>query len=390
MKLLSARRRKVGVAGATRSRRTATGARMGGGGGTLVRLWRNVMSVSVGDLEGLVDTLLMLDTLMVGFLVAMLTQGSYSKDDVMKRDAFFMAVGVADMSHDPAKANATHAEIESHFIQQHGQVGVAFYFLSIACGVTTYVNLNLSRAREDGEAGRRFARAFVLVVLVGYILMILGLVNFYLCYARIIEVVFPLYCTPKLTLEKQEIEGGLIYDEYTNQMLEVDPAMWTGSKNVSGCHDVNFTALMVEALQRIIVVFFPVIIVSGFVINAYLDISQQRSFAPGVAEPLLIALDAAAPSFGDTYAPAFVAADISADQLPHLSFDHLVAVGVSVGDALRMMPAFATLTSSVEGTASRAVPADEATKPISASLGSQEPLKLIDASEGVQTNLTTV
>ena len=148
-----------------------------------------------------------------------------------------------------------------------------------------------------------------------------------------------------------------------------------------------------SALQRIIVVFFPVIIVSGFVINAYLDISHQRSFATGVDEQLLRALDAAAPSFGDKYAPAFVAADISVDQLPHLSFDHLTAVGVSVGDALRMIPVFATLTSSIEGAASRAVPADEATKPVSTSLDSQEPLKLIEASEGVQslqTSITTV
>ena len=126
----------------------------------LARFCRNAMAVSLEDIVSLVDTVMLLDTIMIGIQVALLTQASISKQDMSDRDAFNFRVTLVENN-----LFETSIPITSHYILTFGQVGVVLFTLSIGCAMSAYLNLNLSRAREDDEIRERFAKFFLPMIL---------------------------------------------------------------------------------------------------------------------------------------------------------------------------------------------------------------------------------
>ena len=176
------------------------------------------------DFVSLVDTLLLLDTLMLGFLIALLTQSSAGKSDLLERDGFNFRTVLAD--------NNIHEEvvkINSHYILVYGQFGVCCFFLSIACGVGTYLNLNFSRSREDDEILSRFSKYFLPFIIVGYGAFMGGLIFFFVSFQAILEVVFPAYCSPHLDQPVEDVAPlfrGIEVTPDTNGMHEIHPDEW--------------------------------------------------------------------------------------------------------------------------------------------------------------------
>ena len=119
-------------------------------------VWRSIRHmiafVSMDDLYSLIDQLLLLSTLMAGFAVALMTGSSVGLEEFAQADSFnFRATFIDnDLEEDMVTIN-------SHELLWNGQLASACFFTSIATGVSTYLNLNLSRAREDQELGKRFA-----------------------------------------------------------------------------------------------------------------------------------------------------------------------------------------------------------------------------------------
>ena len=83
------------------------------------RSWcKNVMTLSVEDITSVLDTLLLLDTLMLGLLIALLTGSSAAKEDFMAADSFSFAVTLVENDLDEMSV-----PIFSHYILVWGQIG---------------------------------------------------------------------------------------------------------------------------------------------------------------------------------------------------------------------------------------------------------------------------
>ena len=240
----------------------------------LLTFFRNAGTISVDDITSMIDTLLLLDTLMLGFLIALLTQSSAGKSDFMERDGFnFRTVLVENNIFE------SHVKIESHYILTFGQVGCCCYFVSIGFGVATYLNLNFSRAREDEEILDRFAAFFVPFIVLGYLCFLAGLFIFFICFQSVLDTVFPSYCTPNLDQPVGSIPPlfrGIAAEPDTNGMHEITPDEW------EHCLHESITERNRWSFMTFVWVSFPLVIVLGFALNLYIDCTHSEDIDPTV------------------------------------------------------------------------------------------------------------
>jgi len=338
---------------------------------------RMLRSTGMDDLMSLVDTLLLLSTLMAGFSVALMTGSSVSNDDHANADSFNFRATFIDNNLEESKV-----KINSHVILMNGQLSSVSFFSAIAFGVTTYLNLNLSRAREDRAVGERFSLWFTPVVLVGYLLFFVGLSFFFMAFQGSLEAAFPIYCTDLLYFPVDDrVAMKYIFDAVpasgsggngTGNMLRVGPQTW------EYCHDRTFAHSYYHLFRRLVVYIFFGVLALGFVLNVCIDLYtnnpqalknaredavsneaagldghplsatrrlwlsgralQQRSWKADNVAQLRAYLEQIDPSLGH-YADEMHAANIRTDQFARLGFHHLQAIGVKVGDALRIMDA---------------------------------------------------
>ena len=309
------------------------------------RSWyRNVMSLSVDDITSTVDTLLLLDTLMLGFLIALLTQSSAGKSDFIEADAISFRTTLVEND-----IFETSVQIYSHYILVWGQVGCCCFFASIGFGVTTYLNLNLSRAREDDEIRDRFSRHFLPFILLGYVFFLIGLCAFFISLQNMFHVVFPTYCTNHLDQPINDtgalfsgpagleaVDGSIPADQLSLfNMVEVGP------EDYERCLGYTLQQTYSSMFTLALMVGFPTILLVGFAFNLYIDcMHEEDTDTDGKRGSISDALISAHPRFKQ-YIVEFNAADIVPSQLQHLTFEHYMRIGVSVGDAMRMMDAFA-------------------------------------------------
>ena len=292
---------------------------------------RNAMTVSIDDISSLLDTLLLLDTLMLATLIALLTQTSLSKEDIMENDAFnFRMVMVENGLFE------TTIPVNSHYILFFGQLALGCLFLSIAFAITAYLNLNLSRAREDDEIRVRFAQYFMPFILVAYAFFVGGLVVFFFMLQAIVEVVFPAYCVatlnvPWTTESVHAVFRGTAMHEFTPEEYEA-------------CVGNSLLVTYRYTCATVVWVAFPSILIAGFVLNAWVDCTHSSIEGDGGAGDaseedvgeLLVSID---PRFSK-YLLRFNAADITIDQLPFLEKRDYLHIGVTLGDAIRMIGYF--------------------------------------------------
>ena len=303
--------------------------------------FRNVMTVSLDDICGLIDSLLLLDALMLSALIALLTQASVSKDDLIAGDAFRFDVIMVKNGLDE-----THIPINSHYILLFGQIALGCHYVSIACALSTYLNLNLSRAREDDEIRASFAKHFMPLILAAYGLFIAGLFFFFLCLQSIVAVVFPAYCHDGLNMDWDEAHPDKVYPVFRNgSMHTITPDEY------EECIEKSLLLTYFHLVPRVVMAAFPSILVAGFVLNAWVDCTHElvenegeegKAGGEGSEEDvgeLLLSLD---PRYSK-YLLRFNAADIHPGQLPHLEKRDLLHIGVTLGDAIRMLGQFRDL-----------------------------------------------
>ena len=297
-------------------------------------------SISMSDITSLLDILLLMDTLMAGFQIALLTAPAIERTDIMGRDAFNFKTTLVENNLDEL-----FIPVASHHILLNGMVATTAFFTSIAVGISTYLNFNLSRAREDAEVGDRFSKWFLPFVLFGYICFITGIFFFFMCFTDMLKVIYPNYCTKKVW---QPIDDyAVLFDENggtedSHGMLEITAEMF------EDCRFENFFHNYLVVFQTILMVAFPGVIFAGFIINIYIDCThveaaysaQQTDIdGDGHADTLHEMLHEINPAF-EKYEIEMNAADIAPSQLPQLEFAHLIAIGVTVGDALRIIEHF--------------------------------------------------
>ena len=121
-------------------------------------------------------------------------------------------------------------------------------------------------------------------------------------------------------------------------MIRVNPDTW------EYCHNRTFSHHYFNAFSNVVVIIFIAVIIGGVVINVLLDLRaallEQRPEGGLGIDALHECLERIDPSL-TKYAKEMHAADIHPDQIPHLNFLHLQAIGVTVGDAIRITSATA-------------------------------------------------
>ena len=312
-------------------------------------VWRSIRHmiafVSMDDLYSLIDQLLLLSTLMAGFAVALMTGSSVGLEEFAQADSFNFRATFIDN-----ELEEDMVTINSHELLWNGQLASACFFTSIATGVSTYLNLNLSRAREDQELGKRFAQVFTFVVLFGYLSFFTGLYYFFTSFQNVLRAAYPSYCTSLLYFPTDALEEmKYIFDSVpksgtggdgTGNMIRVNPETW------EHCHNRTFGHIYFQTFSNVVVIIFISVIIGGVIINVLLDlraalreVKQSTDGTLGI-DALHECLERIDPSL-TKYANEMHAADIHPDQIPHLNFLHLQAIGVTVGDAIRITSATA-------------------------------------------------
>ena len=186
---------------------------------------------------------------------------------------------------------------------------------------------------------------------------------FFLCLQAIIEVIFPRYCTATLdvplTNAGTNASVASIFRE--DGMHEITPDEY------EACIDSSLLVTYRYTCATVVWVAFPSILIAGFVLNAWVDCTHSgielESGASGSEEDvgeLLVSID---PRFSK-YVLRFNAADITTDQLPFLEKRDFLHIGVTLGDAIRIIAHF---HDGLDGEASSPSPLRTSNKPSEAS-----------------------
>ena len=140
-----------------------------------------IKTLNVEDFTSLLDQLLLVDTLLLGFAINMMTASAVGKSDYLERDAWSLSM----LSQGAGRPGAFPG-IMSYDVVKGGALSVSFLFLSLSIALFLYVMLNLSEARESERIFEIWARYFIIPVWISLIALVAGLYYFYECYNRLV------------------------------------------------------------------------------------------------------------------------------------------------------------------------------------------------------------
>ncbi len=243
--------------------------------------------MSVDDFTSLLDQLLLVDTLLLGFVINLMTASALSKDDFVARDEW----SLEQLSHatDGNNPPSSYPGIMSYEVVRSGSLAVSLLFSSLMTALVTYNMLNLSECRESERIFKYWSRSFLILMWASSACLIVGLYYFYDCYKSIVAMIFPLYCTddPKPTLadlNPQVVqESRLFYNLSESSMIEV-PARY-----FEGCKDVSYTYAYFEQTSDWTFRIFIFVLSSAVFLNIVVHcFSLQEDVDERMLEPELV------------------------------------------------------------------------------------------------------
>ena len=103
--------------------------------------------ISIEDFTSLLDQLLLVDTLLLGFSISLMTGTTLEKQSYLDRDAWGVSLA---LQNNPNNITRPHyGTIQSYYVVQAGVLSVSFLFMSLGLALAAYLMLNLSEARES-------------------------------------------------------------------------------------------------------------------------------------------------------------------------------------------------------------------------------------------------
>ena len=164
---------------------------------------------SFEDIEGLINNLLMLNTITLGFSISFLA--AFENEKLLEMDQRYFNVFQGTLFKGSADDSGK-LMIES-FGEQHigedyslspsgtilvrGMRSTTCLTFSLIVGLASYVSMCLSDAREDQKFFIKWYSWFKWIILSGYCLYVAGFTLFYLMVAASAYALFPMYCGAK-------------------------------------------------------------------------------------------------------------------------------------------------------------------------------------------------
>ena len=219
--------------------------------------------MSTGGLTSLLDRLLLVDTLLLGFTVLLLSC-SISKDDLVAQDGWWSE---AFSNLDQGDERRADISLPSSFMLLYGELAVSELFVSIAIAISIYFCMSFSAVRESEVVADRFLAWFKLPAVLSFCLMLAGLVHFYMCFDTSLQAIYPLYCSSKFYLLQAFSSGEAIFDTTTKAMKMLSPEKW------GECPDASAQTIVNTAYSVTIIVVIAALAVS-FIINVFVHYVQ--------------------------------------------------------------------------------------------------------------------
>ena len=296
-------------------------------------------SLSVEDFTSLLDQLLLVDTLLLGFVINMMTASTLGKSDFADRDAWSLELTI-ERNELQRGSGAGGGGLLSYFVVERGTVAVSFLFISLGLGLFVYLCLNLSEARESERIFKLWSTFFLIPVGCAYFCLFAGLYYFYECYNHMVEIIFPLYCTKDFfpTIDGISANGTTqIYDVENFAMVEI------ASADFDNCKDESFTYVFFELSFTFIsfayLILFLVCNFANVMIHTQAVEEANAALDPQISTLLANIFDEKS---AGKYHDRFVEDDITIDMLPRLSYAQLRELGLSVGHAMELLDQIAS------------------------------------------------
>eukprot|EP00312_Isochrysidales_sp_CCMP1244_P004211 CAMPEP_0196695122 /NCGR_PEP_ID=MMETSP1090-20130531/35740_1 /TAXON_ID=37098 /ORGANISM="Isochrysis sp, Strain CCMP1244" /LENGTH=352 /DNA_ID=CAMNT_0042034641 /DNA_START=63 /DNA_END=1121 /DNA_ORIENTATION=+ len=280
--------------------------------------------MDVDDVVHATDTLLLSNTLLLGFAVGTLTGGSLGKDDFVDADAFYLGL---EPGHD------MHG-FRSHGIYASGQLSVALLTISWVLSTAVAFSLSLSPCRRDEQFLARWRVVFTPLILMSMLTLVAGVLLFFWMYACYAEIAFPHYCSNDLYVPR---ELDLVYDAESGELLEVTVDEMDSCLE-SGMLIVSFKNVVVYC---VFIVVFGLLVYMMFgqyslTLLHHGEGSTRLAPADEEAHALAKALRSIDPAL-EAYEGALLDAKVTAAVLPLLAREDCERVGIPLGHTLLLL-----------------------------------------------------
>ena len=199
---------------------------------TMRRMWRSFSiaflgkHMSVDDFTSMLDQLLLVVTLLLGFVINNMTASALGKDDYTARDAWAVSFAAMAYGHDSSGTSdvGNVPNVQSYEVIQAGCLSISLLILSLSMGLGLYLALNMSAARESEEVFAVWAKVYLPVLWASYGALIAAIFFFYENYLNVAEIIFPLYCFDEMVPPSEVVDAErkpTVYDLNQISMVEI-------------------------------------------------------------------------------------------------------------------------------------------------------------------------
>lgn len=202
---------------------------------------------SVADAESLLNTLLMLNTFLIGFSITFASNQNYN--DLLAMDTRFLTTYYSNEIAPYFSANIPDVVIMSAILSYRSVNSLIFFTCSLFIGIGCLLGLNFSDCREDLDYFNEWILYTKFIILFGYLLFIAGFVYLYGAIIIAIFASFPKYC-------------GLKQDGYAYVSTFEEVFNATSQSMIQGCvvqnlrnHQGGTSVSIIDCLAPIIVLF---------------------------------------------------------------------------------------------------------------------------------------
>jgi len=318
--------------------------------------------LDVEDFTSLLDQILLVDTLLLGFAINMMTASTLGKSDYTSRDSWALSMLVEFEAHgvDPH----SYPGIMSYKVVRAGSLSISLLFMSLAIALFLYVVLNLSECRESKHIFEIWARYFIFPIWLSIACLFGGLTYFYLCYNFLVEIIFPLYCTMDFSPLYADLaalpESKRIFginesrDDYQT-MIEI------AAGDFNECKESSFTFRMFEESFRWTLL---LMVACFFLFGIFNLIVHMFSINEDKPIPLDESIDHLLSNLFDErhyvqYREAFQEQFITEGLMTQLSYQQLREMGLPVGHAMRLLNGIQDAASAAEASTIERLPNEE-------------------------------
>lgn len=224
---------------------------------------------SVEDAENLINTLLMLDTFFLGFIMSSI--GGIGYEDLLAANIRFATspdisslrtyfYGVPDDS----------LILVSQIYAWRSTYSVAFLSSSMILGIGCIIGLNFSDCRENAVSFTNWMKYFKYIIGLGYILFIIAFIGIYAYFCMAQFIVFPKYCKTTRGFSSVYSKKETVYDEQNESMIQ-------------GCSVQTMQGYLGGDMVFALNILCPLLIISMLIASAYVTRNRDTSKGDKIA-----------------------------------------------------------------------------------------------------------